>query len=76
MKAESCLQTEPHSRSSRVSAWRVCERPSRRWRDSGESESERAVVVVSGLRALGKRDGDLGREKSLVSCIGGLGLGE
>ncbi len=66
MKEESCLQSEGHSRISRVSDWRVWERVSRCEFDSGKLES----LELSGL---GKRIGGFLREVRklvMVNCMG------
>lgn len=68
--AESCLQTEAHSRVSSVSDWRECARLSRLECDSAELESEKEVVAAAavGLRARV-------RKRLAVSCSGGASEG-
>lgn len=68
--AESCLQTEAHSRVSRVSDWRECTRLSRLECDSAELESEKEAVaaVAVGLRARAKK-------RLAVNCGGGASEG-
>lgn len=71
-KAESCLQTEAHSRMSRVSDWRECARVSWLEFDSGESESEKLVTAVG----LAKRTEDFGTEMNNRLLLSFNGLGE
>lgn len=70
--AESCLQTEAHSRMSRVSDWRERARVSWLEFDSGESESEKLVTTVG----LAKRIEDFGTEMKNRLLLSFNGLGE